>query len=228
MEPLADQTEIARLEALWQPERMLLGRGWCPVAGVDESGRGPLAGPVVAGAVILPEGCLLASLNDSKLLTPAQREALETQILEMSLAVGMAVVEVEVIDRINILRASWNAMRQALRKLQVRPRAVLVDGWPVPRLGYKQVALVGGDRLSASVAAASILAKVARDRIMCQLDRQHPGYGFAQHKGYATPDHLERLSALGPCPVHRRSFAPVAACLQGKLPFPAAFAEMGE
>ena len=205
-----NRTERRRIERLWQPEQALGQEGFRLIAGTDEAGRGPLAGPVVAGAVILPEGCLLEGINDSKRLRAEQREHLAEQISEQAIAWAVAVVEVHDIKRLNILGASQHAMRRALAELDPQPEAVLVDGRPVPELGFRQQALVKGDSRSISIAAASIMAKVERDRIMTELDETYPGYGFAQHKGYATTEHLQRLIELGPCPCHRQAFAPVA------------------
>jgi ribonuclease HII len=197
-------------------ERELWQKGLKLVAGVDEAGRGPLAGPVVAAAVVLPcawsETSLdtrLRGLNDSKQLTEAQREeyyAILTSHPEIRYAIASA--EVEVIDRINILQATHRAMNQALAQLQPPPEHVLVDGRPVKSMRFPHTALVKGDARSYSIAGASVLAKVTRDRLMCELDQSYPGYGFAEHKGYGTPQHLAAIRALGPCPIHRRSFAP--------------------
>ena len=197
-------------------ERELWQKGLTLVAGVDEAGRGPLAGPVVAAAVVLPcswsETGLdgrLCGLNDSKQLTEAQREkyySILTAHAEIRCAIAR--VEVEVIDRINILQATHRAMNLALEQLRPPPEHVLVDGRPVKSMRFPHTALVKGDARSYSIAGASVLAKVTRDRLMRELDRLYPGYGFAGHKGYGTPQHLAAVQALGPCPIHRRSFAP--------------------
>jgi ribonuclease HII len=179
------------------------------IAGVDEAGRGPLAGPVVAAAVILPNRCELPNLNDSKKLSPAQREALYPLIRRQALAIGVGIVEAAEIDRINIRQASFAAMRQALGGLNVMPAHVLVDGYPIPEGPASQTGIIGGDGKSAHIAAASIIAKVTRDALMLELDRQFPAYGFSRHKGYGTPEHLDALKRHGPCPFHRRSFSPV-------------------
>ena len=191
-------------------EERLRASGFCTVAGVDEAGRGPLAGPVVAAAVILPAGFSHPRLNDSKKLSEKTRAGLFTELSE-SPDVASAVVEVgpEEIDRLNILRATHEAMRRAVAKLLPEPDHVLIDGLPVRPFPKPQTALVGGDGLSLSIAAASIFAKVTRDRLMLALDAQYPQYAFAQHKGYGTALHLARLQMHGPCPAHRRSFAPV-------------------
>lgn len=192
-------------------ERALQTRGLCLVAGVDEAGRGPLAGPVVAAAVILPVGFTCAGLTDSKKLPPSRREKFYGAITGSShviWAVGEA--SVGEIDTINILRATHLAMARAIDALPQRPHHALVDGLPVRGLPVDHTALVGGDGLSLSIAAASIIAKVTRDRRMIALDGQHPEYGFARHKGYGVREHLDALREHGPCPAHRRSFAPVA------------------
>ena len=181
------------------------------IAGVDEAGRGPLAGPVVAAAVILPDRCKLPHLNDSKQLSAAQRETLYPLIHRLALAIGVGIVEAAEIDRINIRQASFAAMRQALGRLSLTPVHVLVDGYPIPEGPASQTGIIGGDGQSAHIAAASIIAKVTRDALMLELDRRFPAYGFSRHKGYGTPDHLAALERLGPCPIHRRSFAPVRA-----------------
>ena len=193
-------------------------RGEPLVAGVDEAGRGPWAGPVVAAAVILgstvPDG-----VADSKLLTAARREALYEQILASAVAVAWRAVSSRRIDATNVLEASLRAMREAVHALPVGPEHVLVDGpWPVPGLSVPQEPVVSGDRLCPAIAAASIVAKVVRDRMMATWDRVYPGYGFAAHKGYGTRLHRDALARLGPCPLHRMSFAPVRAAAAPRLP----------
>ena len=200
-------------------ERERWHQGTQVIAGVDEAGRGPLAGPVVAAAVVLPQAWRdggfderLRDLNDSKQLSAAQREAFYAILTAHSdIRFGIATVDAAVIDRINILQATHRAMNEALARLQPPPEHVLVDGRPVKSLRYPQTALVKGDARSYSIAAASVLAKVTRDRLMLEFDRQFPGYGFAEHKGYGTPQHLAAIAKLGPCPIHRRSFAPLKA-----------------
>lgn len=179
------------------------------LAGVDEAGRGPIAGPVVASAVVLRLGDCIPGVDDSKRLTARAREDLFSVICRTAVAVATAVVGVEEIDRTNILMATHLAMRQAVEALTAHPELILVDGHGVPGLLHPHMPLIRGDKRSLCVAAASIVAKVTRDRIMCQLDAQYPGYGFAAHKGYPTREHILRLRKLGPCPEHRRSFAPV-------------------
>jgi ribonuclease HII len=191
-------------------ERRLKG----PVCGVDEAGRGPLAGPVVAAAVILDPDRTPPGINDSKQLTAEQREEL-FEALQQVAVIGIGEASVEEIDRINILQATFLAMRRAVAALGQAPRHALVDGNQQPKLGCRTTLLVGGDGLSLSIAAASIIAKVTRDRLMAALDARHPGYGFARHKGYATEAHLAAIAEFGPCPAHRLSFSPFR---QGVLP----------
>ena len=193
-------------EDLYAQERDAWARGlW--VAGVDEVGRGPLAGPVVAAAVILDPAAPIDGLRDSKLLTPRQRRRLAREVRVHALAFAVGRVGPRRIDTVNVLQATWCAMRAALERLRVPPGLVLVDGHlRIPGVTWAQRAIIAGDRRSASVAAASILAKVARDAFMLRADRRYPEYGFRRHKGYATAAHLEALARLGPCPLHRRSF----------------------
>jgi ribonuclease HII len=191
-------------------EDSLRARGLFFVAGVDEAGRGPLAGPVVAAAVILPQGFRHGSLNDSKQLSAPSRESIYAELTaDGEVRWAFAIVENDEVDRLNILRATHEAMRRAIAKLHPQPQHVLIDGLPVRPFPLPQTALVGGDALSFSIAAASIIAKVTRDRIMVEHDAKFPGYDFARHKGYGTPQHLAALKQHGPCPIHRRSFLPV-------------------
>ena len=191
-------------------ERTLRKAGVEIIAGIDEAGRGPLAGPVVAAAVILPEKFRHKVLTDSKKLTHEVREELYAELVSRPGVVwGLSVVEHDEIDRINILRATHQAMRRAVAALAVTPHHALIDGLPVHPFPVPQTALVGGDAASFSIAAASVIAKVTRDRIMSDMDACYPGYNFSQHKGYGTPEHLDRLRLNGPCPIHRRSFLPV-------------------
>ena len=185
-----------------------------PVCGVDEAGRGPWAGPVSAGAVILNPDDLPAGIDDSKALTHARREALEIEIKARALAWGVGFASVEEIDELNILQATGLAMRRAVEALAIPPAAALVDGSYRFQLPCPIQTVVKGDSLSLSIAAASILAKTARDRLMVELDTAYPGYGFAGHKGYNAPIHSAALKALGPCPAHRRSWAPIRALLE--------------
>lgn len=180
------------------------------VAGVDEAGRGPLAGPLAVAAVILNPRHKIDGLDDSKKLTEARREALYAQIVQRALAWHVVLVEVEEIDRINIYQATMAGMCRAVAGLSITAHEAWVDGNQLPKaLPCPGKAIVGGDALKPAISAASIIAKVTRDRLMCAMDVQHPGYGFASHKGYSTPEHLAALRQLGPCPLHRRSFAPV-------------------
>lgn len=183
------------------------------VAGVDEAGRGPLAGPVVAAAVILDDRQPIAGLADSKVLSPRKRERLFDEIRAKALACCIAEASVEEIDRLNILQASLLAMRRAVEGLRLVPRRVLVDGNQLPVLNMPAAAIVSGDAKVPAISAASILAKVYRDRLCLALDRDYPDYGFAAHKGYPTAAHLAALRQHGACPVHRRSYAPVRAVL---------------
>lgn len=188
------------------------------VAGVDEAGRGPLAGPVAVAAVILDATRPIEGLGDSKALSEAKRDALYPLIQARALAWHVVFVHAEEIDALNILKATMEGMRRAVQGLSVPPGRVLVDGNRVPSgIAVACEAIIKGDAKVKAIGAASILAKVARDRWMVELDLQHPGYGFAIHKGYPTPDHLEALKRLGPCPAHRRSFAPVRAMLSPPL-----------
>lgn len=194
----------------WEWEREWWSRGRLRVAGVDEAGRGPLAGPVVAAAVVLPPDFDVAGLGDSKRMTAKQREEQFARLCEAATAWHVAVVDAGTIDRLNILEATRLAMREALAGLAGRCDAALVDGLPVPDLPVPARAIVGGDAQSPSIAAASILAKVTRDRLMMEYAEKYPQYGFDRHKGYPTAAHLEALRTYGPCPIHRRSFRPVA------------------
>lgn len=179
-------------------------------AGVDEAGRGPLAGPVVVAAVILNPQRRVNGLADSKVLSAERRETLDARIRERAIAFTVIVIDVEHIDRLNIFHATMLGMTRAVEQLMPQLELALIDGNHAPKaMTCDKRAIVDGDALEASISAASILAKVARDKIMCELDVQHPGYGFARHKGYSTPEHFAALGKLGPCPHHRRSFAPV-------------------
>ena len=195
-------------------ERAARAAGYACVCGIDEAGRGPLAGPVVAAAVVLPPGLALPGLNDSKKLTARRREALYTQLREDArVLIGVGLAAAAEIDRLNILRATHAAMERAVAALPTAVDFCLIDGLPVPQFPLPQRALVKGDARCLSIAAASIVAKVTRDRLMQDLAQQYPGYGFEKHAGYGTAAHLAALRRLGPCPEHRRSFAPVAQLL---------------
>jgi ribonuclease HII len=194
----------------WELENAARRAGALRIAGLDEVGRGPMFGPVVAAAVIFPERCRLPGLNDSKQLTEKQRDDCEAMIRDCAVAWAIAAADVETIDRINIRRASLLAMRLAVEQLNVTPDYLLIDGRDTIEWPCVQQAVVGGDARSVSIAAASVLAKVHRDRLLVELDSVYPGYGLARHKGYCSAEHLEALRRLGPTPLHRKSYQPVA------------------
>lgn len=198
-----------RLQDLLMYEAGFWSRGLSRIAGVDEAGRGPLAGPVVAAAVILPPGICVPGARDSKTLPPLRREALEVAVLERSLAVGLGAASVREIDRLNILVCTRLAMARALARLPFPPDHVVVDGLPMMGLGWEHEAVVGGDGQVHSVACASILAKVLRDRLMKRLAIRYPGYGWETNMGYGTAEHMAALERLGPTPHHRRTFGGV-------------------
>ena len=198
------EAERERLEAMRAYERQYGERG--RLCGIDEAGRGPLAGPVVAGAVILPGDCEILYLNDSKKLTEKRRELLYDEIMEKAVAVGVGVVGPERIDGINILQATYEAMRMAVANLSVSPDLLLNDAVTIPLVEIPQVPIVKGDGKSVSIAAASVIAKVTRDRMMAEYDKIFPGYGFASNKGYGSAAHIAALKENGPCAIHRRSF----------------------
>ena len=195
----------ARLEEITQTDKAIWATGRA-FAGIDEAGRGPLAGPVCAAAVILPRGLDIPGMNDSKKLTAKRREALYDIITEQALAYGIAFASEQEIDEINILQATFLAMRRAMDQLRVRPDIALIDGNRETDFGLPVQTIVKGDSLSANIAAASILAKVTRDRFMLEMDEKYPQYGFATHKGYGTRAHYAALREFGPCPIHRRTF----------------------
>ncbi|MDR3563831.1 MAG: ribonuclease HII [Negativicutes bacterium] len=201
--------EKQRLVALHHHENEFYTQGYRLIAGVDEAGRGPLAGPVVVAAVILPVECRIPGLNDSKKLSAKQRTTLYTSICSQAIAVQCTMIDAAQIDRVNIYQATLQGMYAVLAALRPSPDAALIDAMPLRNLTIPHLSLIHGDALSASIAAASIIAKVERDRFMEELDTQYPEYGFSQHKGYGTPAHLAALHQHGPCPIHRRSFSPV-------------------
>ena len=203
---------------VWEQERIVLAEGYRCVAGIDEAGRGPLAGSVVAACVVLPFEQIPEGVQDSKMLTAGQRERLFDKIMRVARGVGVGVVESVRIDEINILQASHEAMRLALADLPagLLPDIALIDGLPVRPFPVDQVALVKGDSRSPSIAAASIIAKVTRDRLMIELDLLYPQYDFASNKGYGSPSHLKALEVHGVCPIHRRSYKPVQAALKNR------------
>lgn len=176
------------------------------ICGVDEAGRGPLAGPVVAGAVILPKDCYIEYLNDSKKISEKRREALFVEIKEKAIAYGIGIASVELIDEINILNATYEAMRNAIANLSVKPQMLLCDAVHIPDVSIPQFGIIKGDAKSVSIAAASILAKVTRDHMMYDYDKLYPEYGFAKHKGYGTKVHMDALREHGMCPIHRKTF----------------------
>jgi len=198
--------ERNRLDAMLHFERLLWKAGIQHIAGVDEVGMGPLAGPVVAAAVVFPPGAEIEGVDDSKALDEEARTRLDKDIREKASAFAIGVVEVEEIDRINIYHAGIHAMQLALSNLPVTPQHILVDSRTVPGFAQPQNSFDKGDGINFSIACASIVAKVYRDRLMMELDSKYPGYGFASHKGYATPEHQRAIREFGPCPIHRRSF----------------------
>jgi ribonuclease HII len=200
----AYKKETERIEQMCQYEKEY--SDYTFVCGIDEVGRGPLAGPVVAGAVILPKECRILYVNDSKKLSAAKREELCEIIRREAVSVGIGMVQQDVIDEVNILNATYEAMRLAIANLTVSPDLLLNDAVTIPGLSVRQVPLVKGDAKSISIASASIVAKVFRDRMMVEYDNIYPGYGFASNKGYGSKDHIEALRCLGPCPIHRKSF----------------------
>ena len=192
--------------SVWTYENLALKRGFRAVAGIDEAGRGPLAGPVVAAAVILPSGADLPGIDDSKKLSAPKREHLYGLISDCALAVGVGMADHSCIDRINILQATLRAMAEAVANLAVAPDYLLIDGISTIPLNLPQRTIKKGDSASISIAAASVIAKVTRDRMMMEYDRQYPGYGFAEHKGYGCASHLSAIAKLGPSPIHRKTF----------------------
>jgi len=201
----AERKEIERLKAMMAIENDARQKGYCFIGGVDEAGRGPLAGPVVAACVILPENALIYGLNDSKQVSPAKRDKLYDEIREKAVAYGIGIADHTYIDRVNIYNATRKAMETAILSMKTRPDFLIIDAVRLD-LDIMQMSVPKADSLSASVAAASILAKVTRDRIMEKMDLKYPGYGFAKHKGYGTEAHIEAIRRLGLCPIHRRSF----------------------
>ena len=201
-----ENSEKERLRSMLQYERELWDKNIHYIAGVDEAGRGPLAGPVVAAAVIFPKNIYIPGVNDSKKLTARRRTELFYQIEEKAIAVETGIVHEKEIDRINILQATHKAMRMAIGRLEIRPAYLLIDGRPLPEKIIPQTAITGGDSVCFSIAAASIVAKVTRDRMMVEYDEMFPQYGFAKHKGYGTRKHFEAIQKFGLCEIHRRSF----------------------
>ena len=207
MKPLSGEKlekELTRLEAMREYEDTYDACAY--ICGIDEAGRGPLAGPVVAAAAVLPKDCQIFYLNDSKKLSEKKRDLLFDEIKDKAVAYGIGIVSPQVIDEINILQATYEAMRQAISQLNVIPEILLNDAVTIPGVDIMQVPIVKGDAKSVSIAAASILAKVTRDRMMMEYDQIYPEYGFAKHKGYGTAAHIAALKEYGPCPIHRRTF----------------------
>ena len=198
------EKEKARSYKMFEFERKYADKGY--ICGIDEVGRGPLAGPVVAAAVILPKDCDILYINDSKKLTAAKRDELYDVIMEKAVSVGIGMASHERIDEINILQATYEAMRQAIKKLDPAPDLTLNDAVTIPGVDIKQVPIIKGDAKSISIGAASIVAKVTRDRMMVEYDRIYPGYGFASNKGYGSAEHIKALKEIGPSPIHRASF----------------------
>ena len=198
------EKERARIETMKVYEKEYESHGW--ICGIDEVGRGPLCGPVVASAVILPKDCQILYLNDSKKLSEKKREELYDVIMEQAVAVGIGMASPQRIDEINILQATYEAMRQAVNKLPVIPDLLLNDAVTIPELTMKQVPIIKGDAKSLSIAAASIIAKVTRDRLMEEYDLMFPGYGFASNKGYGSAEHIAAIKEIGPTPIHRKTF----------------------
>ena len=200
----AYEKELARMEEMFTYERQFAS--FTAICGIDEVGRGPLAGPVVAGAVILPKDCDILYLNDSKKLSAKMRDKLYDEIMEKAVAVGIGYASEKRIDEINILNATYEAMREAIEKCGIKPDILLNDAVTIPGVSLKQVPIIKGDAKSASIAAASIVAKVTRDRLMEEMDETYPGYGFASNKGYGSAEHIAALKTIGPCEIHRRTF----------------------
>ena len=198
------EKERARIETMKVYEKEYESHGW--ICGIDEVGRGPLCGPVVASAVILPKDCQILYLNDSKKLSEKKREELYDVIMEQAIAVGIGMASPQRIDEINILQATYEAMRQAIASLKVKPAVLLNDAVTIPGVEIPQIPIIKGDAKSVSIAAASIIAKVTRDRMMVEYDRLYPGYDLGSNKGYGTKVHMDALKTVGPCEIHRKTF----------------------
>ena len=211
------QKERARVAELYHYERKAKEKGLKIVAGTDEAGRGPLAGPVVVAAVILPDELFLPKINDSKKLSPKIREELFEKIQAEAVSIGVSTVDEKTIDHVNIYQATIKGMHDAILSLRPQPDAVLIDAMPLKDLPMPSMHIVKGDAKSASIAAASIIAKVTRDRLMMEYDRQYPQYGFAQHKGYGTAAHIAAIRKYGPCPIHRLTFEPIKSMTEGLI-----------
>lgn len=208
------EAERARFRCMFTYEEQMESQGCQMIAGVDEAGRGPLAGPVAVGACILPKDCFLEKLNDSKKLSEKQRDILYDKIIECAVAWKVVFVSEEEIDKKNIYQATVDGMYRAIDGLTIKPDGVLIDAVPLKSLPCPNSSLIKGDQKSASIAAASILAKVSRDRLMAEYDKQYPMYGFAKHKGYGTAEHIAAIRTYGTCPIHRKTFEPIASLLR--------------
>lgn len=206
MKPTDREKELERLKRMTRYEMEAVSQGYCNVAGIDEAGRGPLAGPVVAACVMLPEYCIIEGVNDSKKLSPAKREKLYDIILDRAVSYGIGIVDEKRIDEINILNATKLAMKMAVEQMDIKPDMLLIDAVRLDDLDIPQNSIVKGDELSISIAAASIIAKVSRDRMISEADSQYPEYGFSRHKGYGTAEHINAIKKYGICPIHRISF----------------------
>lgn len=203
---ISKEEELLRLKAMQEIENNCRLSGYKYIAGVDEAGRGPLAGPVCAAAVILPEDAVIEGLNDSKKLSEKKREELYDKIIDTALAYNIEMVDEKIIDDINILNATYVAMNRAVDGLQIKPDFVLIDGNRIEGMTIPHETVVKGDAKSLSIAAASVLAKVTRDRYICEISDQYPEYNFKKHKGYGTKEHTEAILQHGPCPIHRMTF----------------------
>ncbi|SHJ05264.1 RNase HII [Lutispora thermophila DSM 19022] len=201
-----DEKEKSRLKQMMIYEAKCLQNGYRYIAGIDEAGRGPLAGPVVAAAVILDPNVIIPGINDSKKLSEARREYLYDEIFNKAVSVGIGIVDERIIDELNIKQATFMAMEIAVNKLSVKPDCLLIDAEKLINITIPQISIIKGDSLSVSIAAASIIAKVTRDRILKEYDKKYPEYGFGKHKGYGTKQHIEAIKSLGLLPIHRRSF----------------------
>ncbi len=210
------EAEKTRLLEMYRYEREAAARGYSAIAGIDEAGRGPLAGPVSVAAVILPESLLLPKLNDSKKLSGKVRDELYDEIMAKARAVKQVFISSQEIDRINILQATMAGMCQAVNELTVKADFALIDAVKLKQLELPQLSLIKGDAKSASIAAASIIAKVSRDRLMDEYDKQYPQYGFSGHKGYGTAEHIAAIRKYGPCPIHRLTFEPIRSIVAGE------------
>lgn len=210
-----EQQERQRVAQMYAYEDQAAAEGYDIVAGVDEAGRGPLAGPVSVAAVILPHDLYLPKINDSKKISAKVREELFAEIQDKAVAIGTALVDAQTIDRVNIYQATINGMYESIFMLKPEPKKVFIDAVQLDNLPMPSESIIKGDAKSASIAAASIIAKVTRDRLMDAYDKQYPEYGFAQHKGYGTAQHIEALKKYGPCPIHRVSFEPVRSLTGG-------------